>query len=54
MTATPEPLPLDPHLAYEEWPDGTFGGTRPTHTWTPAEQAAHRDALETALRTPAA
>jgi hypothetical protein len=49
MTPT-EPLALDPHLAYEEWPDGTFGGTRtPTH-WTPAEQAAHRAELEAALR----
>lgn len=36
----------------EEWPDGTFGGPRPIYGWTPAEQAAHRDALETALRNP--
>lgn len=42
-------------LDAEEWPDGTFGGTRPPAApWTPEQQAAHRAQLETALRTPAA
>ena len=42
-------------MAAEEWPDGTFGGTRPPAApWTPEQQAAHRAQLETALRTPAA
>ncbi|MFE1550603.1 hypothetical protein [Streptomyces sp. NPDC058718] len=45
---------LDPHLAYEEWPDGTFGGTRPITGWTPEQQAAHRADLEAALRQTAA
>ncbi|MGW6395432.1 hypothetical protein ACWFR1_34190 [Streptomyces sp. NPDC055103] len=53
-----EPQPLDPHLAYEEWPDGTFGGNfhspSPPPGWTPGEQAAHRAELEAAIRTPAA
>lgn len=52
--SVPGQLLLDPHLAYEEWPDGTFGGTRPVTGWTPEQQAAHRADLEAALRTPAA
>lgn len=44
---------LDPVDA-EEWPDGTFGGPRPT-TPTPDPNAAqHRAELEAALREPAA
>jgi len=50
----PGQLALDHHLAYEEWPDGTFGGTRQITGWTSEQQAAHRNALEAALRTPAA
>jgi hypothetical protein len=46
----PGQLALDPHLAYEEWPDGTFGGTRTPAAWTPEQQAAHRDDLLAALR----
>lgn len=57
-TPPPEQVPgqllLDPHLAYEEWPDGTFGGTRPVTGWTPEQQAAHRADLEAALTRPAA
>lgn len=50
----PGQLALDHHLAYEEWPDGTFGGTRPIRSWTPEQQAEHRAQLEAALHHPAA
>ncbi|MEU7074700.1 hypothetical protein AB0B30_32665 [Streptomyces narbonensis] len=57
-TPPPAPVPgqlaLDPHLAYEEWPDGTFGGTRTPTAWTPEQQTAHRNDLEAALRRPTA
>jgi hypothetical protein len=50
-TPTPATVPgqLPIPQAREAVPDGTFGGARPPHRWSYAEQKAHRVDLAAAL-----